>query len=250
MRSIIDQAYCVRNGTQLKFDFYAPESAPPLPLIICIHGGGWISGCKEDMAEAAAVLARQGFAVACPEYRLAPLHTCPAAIEDVREFVMFAKENAGSLGYDASRIASFGNSAGGHLAAMVGLSSRSDQRVDAVVSICPITDLTRPREQHFPIAWSFLEQFMGASWEEDEELHRAASPLWQVSADAPPFLVYHGAEDDIVPVAQSEAFVESLRRVGGNVEYHRLEGELHGMSFDAWQEIVDRTTSFLKEVLA
>lgn len=244
----IDQPY--RDaGTELRYDFFRPNTEEVLALVICLHGGGWISGCKEDVRDLALNLARSGFAAACPSYRLAPLHPYPAAVDDTRFFVEFARSHAEPWMIDPKRVGSLGNSAGGHLSSMLGLSPDIGQRVNAVVDICGLTDLTRPAEQHFPIAWGFLEQFMAVPYDGNEKLWEEASPLWQLQADLPPFYVIHGIADDVVPVAQSDVFVSALKRLGNTVEYLRIPGEDHNFSGGSFGTIERGYLSFFREKL-
>lgn len=248
MRVLTDQTYAVADGVDLRFDLFRPDSDDVLPLVVVLHGGGWISGSKEDSRDLAISLAHQGFAAACPGYRLAPLHPYPAAVEDVREFVGFTRHQAADWGIDPNRIAVLGNSAGGHLAAMAGVSGEPSQRANAVVDLCGIADLTRPREQHFMIAWGFLEQFMGVPYDGHEATYQAASPLWQLQSGLPPFYVVHGEADDVVPVQQSDTFVAALRRLEVRVEYLRIPGEDHSFSRGSFPMIERGYVSFLREV--
>jgi acetyl esterase/lipase len=245
----LDLPFTTSNGQSLSFDLYRPNSDAPVPLVVCIHGGGWISGDKSMMAEVAVNLVAEGYAVACPQYRLAPLNPYPAAVQDVQAFVRHMRSNASEFGVIPDRIAALGNSAGGHLAAMLGLTDAAidgvSSRVDAVVDICGITDLTNPVDQHLPISFGFLEQFMGGPFSGNEEKWREASPITYVNEDAPPFLIIHGESDDVVPIAQSEALAGKLFTAGREVEFHRLPGEGHSFTFAAWVRIERLFNEFL-----
>lgn len=253
----LDQSYPTFDGTRLRYDLFRSPSDKPLPLVICIHGGGWISGDKSDMGEVARMIAQAGFAAACPQYRLAPLFPYPAAVDDVLSFVRFCRTQAEAWSIDPRRIASFGNSAGGHLAAMAGLLDRppSDKgdgpsaKVDAVVSLCGIFDLTDPGEQHFPISIAFLTQFLGSSYEGHEATWREASPITHVGSHAAPFLIVHGDVDDIVPVTQSRTLAAALGKHGVPVVYRELPGEGHAFSYAAWSDILRWSTEFLEKTL-
>lgn len=245
MPTLIEEVYASPGGRTLSFDAFLPDSDGPHPVVVCIHGGGWISGDKEDMSDVARLFSQAGFAGICPEYRLAPLNPYPAAVEDIQALLSFITQDGDKLGLDASRVATFGNSAGGHLAAMAGLAEGSP--VTEVISVCPITDLTSPHQQHFAIAWGFLEQFMSVPYEGNEAIYRGASPLHLAHVTAPPFLLIHGVEDDIVPVAQSDALAQKLRSLGVPVDYHRMPGEAHSFTYEAWMEIMRLSTAFLKE---
>lgn len=250
----LDEVYAERDGTPLAFDLFRPSIDKALPLVVCIHGGGWISGEKADHHELAEGLCRHGFAAACPDYRLAPLHPFPAAVEDVQAFVRFIRENAGEFGVRPDLIGSVGNSAGGHLSVMLALTDESDagvsSRVDAAAAICPITDLTDPHGQHFPVALGFLEQFMGGPFEGNEQRYREASPIHRIGIAAAPLLMIHGDADDIVPVGQSEALAEALQAKGHTVEFSKLEGEGHSFTLEAWNHIEARLVDFFSKRLA
>jgi acetyl esterase/lipase len=245
-----ERVYASPGGVPLRYDLFRPASDVKAPLIVCVHGGGWISGEPAHMHEIAATFAEHGFAAACPQYRLAPLHPFPAAIEDVQEFVRFARSHADDWKIRPDRIGAIGISAGAHLALMLGLAGEADSRVQAVVDICGITDITNPRESHYDIAHSFLFQFMGLPPEGNEETYRQASPLHHVSPDDAPILVIHGEDDDVVSISQSDKLVEALKQAGVPHDYKRLPGELHAFSLDAYLNIVDWSIAFLREKLA
>ena len=242
-----DQVYAEPDGFALRFDLFRPESSVPAPLVICVHGGGWISGSKEDMREVALGLAAKGFAAACPNYRLAPLNPYPAAVEDIHSFVKAARENAAEWRIDPERMASLGNSAGGHLAAMAGLTGLRENRVNAVVDISGISDLTVPREKHFAISWAFLEEFMGCQYEGNEAAYREASPITHVDSNSPPFLVIHGENDDIVPVEQSRELCRALADSGVRHTSEYLPNEMHSYSFLGWQRVEELYARFLTD---
>ena len=255
---LLDQVYASPKGVPLSFDLLAPESSTPLPLVICLHGGGWISGDKEDMHEIVAFFSQNGFASAAVQYRLAPLYPFPCAVLDAMAFVRFARDNAASLNVDPNRFASIGNSAGGHLASMLGVLDRMPEfeadaepsaRVQAVLDLCGITDINDPRVQHNPIAWSFLEQFMEVPFEGHEAKYGLASPVSHVDAKSAAFLIVHGEADDIVPIDQSERMAAALRGHGVAVEFVRLPDEGHAFSFQAWPLIAQSAVDFLKRTL-
>jgi acetyl esterase/lipase len=254
--TIVEEVYAAPNGIPLRYDFVRPQTAGALPLVVCLHGGGWISGDKSDLQEILSMLASAGFAAAAPSYRLAPLHTFPAAVADAMAFVRYARENAKELGIDPNRIASFGNSAGAHLACMLGVLDRlpdepeaPSSRVNAVVDLCGITDIRDPRGRHLPISWSFVDQFMELPYDGNEDRYCLASPLCHVSREAAPFLIMHGEDDDVVPIAQSESLAAALREHDVPFEFLRLPGEGHSFSMMVWPDIAHKTVRFLRETL-
>ncbi|MBS1707926.1 MAG: alpha/beta hydrolase [Armatimonadetes bacterium] len=251
MTAVREQLAC-DGRPDLVFDFVRPESATPAPLLVFIHGGGWISGDRTMYADEAVWAAQLGFASACVSYRLAPLHPFPAAVADVQAFVRHARRHHAELGVDPTKIVAMGNSAGGHLAAMAGLcptdlgTGEPAERADAVVCISGISDLREPDTRSLPIAMSFVEQFMGGSYGELSEQFAKASPLAYVDSQAPPFLVYHGDDDEIVPVEQSRALAAALREAGAAVDYHEMTGEGHSYTFTAWEEIRRGCAAFVR----
>lgn len=241
-------------GPGLRYDFFRPEGEGPFPLLVFIHGGGWISGDKSDFRDEALWFTEQGFATACIQYRLAPVHPFPAAIVDCQRFVQFARQESREFGIDPDRLGAFGSSAGGYLATMLGLLGEpirptglgADPRVQAVVDFCGITDLTHPRERHFPIAWSFLEAYVGGPWSECPERWEEASPIRYVDAGAAPFAIFHGLEDDVVPIEQSRELAARLRDAGVPVELHEFPGEGHGFSWPSYLRAREIALRFLR----
>lgn len=253
MRAEYNLPYPAGDGSELLFDRFAPESGGQLPAVVVIHGGGWISGDRSMMTDVGVSLAAQGFAAFCPNYRLAPLHPFPSAIRDVQSFVRFLRKDAESFGIDPNAIASLGNSAGGHLASMLGVTDESAEglssRVNSVVAICPITDLTNPTQQHLPIAMAFLEQFMGCNAMESPEKWQDASPVTHVSASSAPHLIIHGTSDDIVPSEQSRSLHAALKAYGVACSHHELPGEGHSFTYSGWTRIEQLFGNFLAETL-
>lgn len=239
------------GGATLGFDLFRTVG-DTAPLIVFLHGGGWISGDRETYAEEAVWFAEHGFTCACVSYRLAPLYPYPAAVADVQAFVHFARENCKQLGVDPAKIASFGNSAGGHLSLMLGLarstpSGEFAQPVDAFVSVSGISDL-RPQGDGDELAMTFIEQFMGGPYSAKAQEYADASPICH-----PPVcghgLLFHGDADDIVPVEQSRALAARLKDAGNPVEYVELVGEQHSFTYPAWTTIRNRSLEFFTKHL-
>lgn len=251
MELLANQAYAEADGERIAFDMFRPEGKERLPLVVFLHGGGWMSGDRTMYQDEAVWLAPQGFACACISYRLAPEHPFPAAVADAQAFVRFARQNAGALRIDPDRIVAFGNSSGGHLACMLGLCDQSfgggqeeDWRANAVVSLSGVTDVTDPRATQFPIVLGMLEAFLGGPYEGMEGVYRAASPLGYVKEPTCPFLLVHGDRDDIVPVDQSERLQAALQGVGADSTLHVLPGEEHAYTWPAWNHVRELYLSF------
>ncbi|MBS1714663.1 MAG: alpha/beta hydrolase [Armatimonadetes bacterium] len=247
-----DQRFPVEGGAAA-FDLFRPAGDGPFPLVVFVHGGGWISGDRTDYREEALWLAPHGYACACIDYRLAPLYPYPTPIADCQRFFSFAAQNAASLGIDTDDMTVFGNSAGGHLALMCGLcesvagSGEPAVRPQSVVAVCAISDLRVPEQSNLPLSFTFLEQFMDGGYEGREEQWAAASPVCHLEHARGRFLIVHGTEDDVVPVDQSRSLVQRLTGLGTDVEFVELQGESHSFSWDGWSTIRSEALEFLKQ---
>lgn len=223
----------------LELDLYRPAKFDRnLPVVIWVHGGGWLNGSKDNCP--AAWLAAEGFAVASINYRLSREAQWPAQIEDCRDAVRWLRENANTYRLNPERIGAWGSSAGGHLVAILGTISAPDRettssRVQAICDWFGPTDLltmppnmvsdARTLEQ---VAKSNGAKLLGATVRDVPDKARNASGLYHVSPDDPPVLVMHGDKDPAVPVIQSERFVAALKQAGVDTTYHVVKGAGHG----------------------
>lgn len=242
---VADQEYAHQGSAALRYDAILPD-AKPAPAVVCIHGGGWVSGDRSDMHEIARFFAENGYAAFCPQYRLAPLYPYPAAIEDIAAFFRYLRSESEHLGILPDAIGVIGNSAGGHLASMAGFSADADGRANAVVNISGLADLTNMRETHPPISWDFLGQFLAGAGPEDPQWIEA-SPIFRITSDAPPFLIFHGEEDDVVYPEQSKRLHEALLEAGVPSEMETLPGEGHSFTLDGFNHILRRSLAFFQE---
>jgi acetyl esterase/lipase len=223
----------------LQLDLWVPESATPPPLVVWIHGGGWMMGDRRYLPETLRpnqifdALLDAGLAVATIDYRHALEATFPAQLHDAKAAVRYLRAHADALGIDTTRIGVMGESAGGHLAALVGLTaSRPDlegthgvvgtsSAVDVVVDwYGPADFTTMPRMTPPPHIAAKLEPAMLVPPEDQltRGLEGAAladvSPITHVTPDAPPFLLVHGTTDWLVPYSQSEQLHAALTAAG------------------------------------
>jgi len=213
--------YAEHEGEKLKLDLYLPQSKGPHPGVVLIHGGGWAAGTRLSMATVGLKLARRGYVAASISYRLAPAHKFPAQVHDCKAAVGWLRKNADELHLDRKRIAAWGYSAGGHLAAMLGTTSESDglenphdkeapsSRVQAVIAGGAPCDF-----RTYPPSPEGLKFWLGASRTEKPEVYRAASPLLYVTKDDPPTFFYHGAKDRVVPPTTAQAMHRRLKKLG------------------------------------
>jgi acetyl esterase/lipase len=236
-----------------RLDLYLPDNGDePHPLLIAIHGGGFSAGGKED-GQVTPVLAGlpRGYAVASIDYRLSPEVRFPAAVSDVKTAIRWLRAHAGEYGLDGSRIALWGDSAGGNLAAIAGTSGdttalrgpapdnagQSDV-VQAVVDwFGPISFLQTDADFHKagydrPSAMdgrSFLSEYLGARLDKVRAKVRASDPITYLSPDDPPILIEHGLNDGTVPYPQSVRLARAYAKVAGRdaVTLHLLKDAGH-----------------------
>ncbi len=217
-------------------------SAEPAPVLVFVPGGAWVHGSRILQGYALmSHLAAKGWVCLSIDYRVAPHHRWPNHINDVKAAIAWARANVDRFGGDRDFVAVAGCSAGGHLAALAGLTADdpeyqehlpegSDTSVDAVVGIYGRYDWedrsTAERERFV----DFLERVVvNKRQDRDGEVFRKASPIAQVHPDAPPFLIVHGSADTVIPVEQARSFVEELRAVSRSpVSFIELPGAGHG----------------------
>jgi acetyl esterase/lipase len=246
------------EGTRLRLDIYRPRPSIPAPAagsarrrpaIIQVHGGGWLSGSRLEqgipLLNHMAALGWVGFNI---DYRLSPQATWPDHIADVKRAIAWVREQAADLGVDPDRIAITGGSAGGHLAALAGLSENdphfqpgfedADTSLLAAVPFYGVYDLTNSAGHYYPELreWAFEQVVIKLPLEGNREVYEQASPLFRVHPDAPPFMVIHGSRDTLTPVGDARDFTAALAAVSRSaVIYVELPGAEH--AFDLWPSV-------------
>ncbi|MFJ9821882.1 alpha/beta hydrolase fold domain-containing protein [Streptomyces sp. NPDC101151] len=238
-------------------DAQVPASAEPVPAVVWIHGGGWLDGDRRFPPPTVPVellygmILDAGLAVVSIDYRHSLEAPFPAQLHDVKAAIRYVRRFASDLGIDQDRIGVWGESAGGHLAALAGLVRADgtdaatalegvegvrdeDSAVRAVVDWYGVSDLgsllshalpPSPPGPEYPNPFTAL---LGGTSAELPELARVASPVTYAGpATPPPFLLIHGTADGLVPYSQSEVLAESLERAGGQVTLQPVEGADH-----------------------
>lgn len=235
-----DVVYASPDGRDLHLDLYRPRGGGNLPGIVFVHGGGWRSGSKTQFQRQAAHMATQGFVCACIEYRLSGEAKWPTCIDDCKASVRWFWENRWRLNVDPYRIGAAGGSAGGHLAAMMGVTQRRDSfgshlanpgpssKVAAVASFNGVFDMTELARQVPKHVEGLLQPLFGATPAENQEVYRQASPIDYVGKSTPPFLLLHGTADTTVPYDQALVFQQALETAGVDVELFTADGAGHG----------------------
>jgi acetyl esterase/lipase len=190
-------------------------------------------------------LVAQGFAVASVDYRLSHVAPFPAQVHDIKAAIRFLRAKAGDYGYDARRIAIAGSSAGGHLAALVGVTNgvqelegsvgeHTDQSsaVQAIVSFFGASNLQTILAQSTPHGLSVrlpaLTLLLGGPPEEKADLARLASPVTHVDASDPPLLLIHGDQDPQMPINQSHELQGAYEAAKLPVQFYVVHGGKHG----------------------
>ena len=212
------------------------------PALVMIHGGGWQSLDKSNFTWLAKEAAKRGYVVFNINYRLAQQAKYPAAVKDCQAAMRWVRAKARTYHVDPARVAVWGESAGGHLASMMGLLDSRDPRMPDVssrasvaVDFYGVADLT-PAElpEKYARGSDFVaacENFIGKKHSEAPDLFAEASPINHVTKKACPFLVIHGDADMTVPYEQSVRFVEKLKSAGVEATLHTVKGGGHGPSF-------------------
>lgn len=240
------------EGMPLTLDAWIPEGAGPHAAVIIVHGGGWENGTKYSFVPPLfPPLTNAGFAWFTIDYRLAPKHPYPAAVEDVKAAVRYVKSHAAEFRIDARRLALMGESAGGHLVALVGAQNEPETAVAAVVDFYGLHDftvadnITRNRSQFLAIA----KMDDAAA----RERMREASPITYVRKGLPPFLMIHGTLDAAVPYDQSVMMCARLRLAGNACELYTVPDAPHGVGpwerEARWQGYKEKMVAWLRQTL-
>jgi acetyl esterase/lipase len=250
-------AYAEKEGFRfLEVDVYRPAEADgPRPLIHYVHGGGWRVSSRQRApretrgwsTDLFTRMVEAGFVVAASDYRFSGEAHYPAAVEDTADAITWLRANADRFGIDPSHAVLFGQSAGGYLAAAVGLSAAIDP-VQGVVCWYPLTDFsTIPDDDFgagFPASWLGVDRLSDAP---DLVADSRLPPL--ARADAPPFLLQHGTADTWAPYEQSVLLHDALASAGARVELDTVEGAEHffgGADADTVERIFQRAMAFAK----
>ncbi|MCA1595600.1 MAG: alpha/beta hydrolase [Chloroflexi bacterium] len=232
--------YLVENNYEDKLDIYQRRDVSgPQPTLIYIHGGGWVGGTKESAFMSVVPWLAMGWNVINVEYRLARVSPAPAAVEDCLCALKWVVSHASEHHVDPSKIVVTGDSAGGHLSLMSGMTpqeagldrqcpSSTDAplpKVAAIVNWYGITDvadlLQGPNRKSYAVAWL-------GSMPNREEIARRLSPLTYVRAGLPPILTIQGDADPTVPYSHSLRLREALDKAGVPNELVTIPGGKHG----------------------
>lgn len=241
--------YADTRDPRQTLDLYLPRSLKsdkPLPLVVNIHGGAFMAGDKSmGVGEVIGLVESGDYAAASINYRLSGQARWPAQIHDVKAAIRWLRANAAKYGLDPDRIGVIGASAGGHLAAMlgtagdvaelegsvgphVGVSSKVRCVVDQFGPTELLTMSDYPSRINHDAADSPESRLVGGAIQEHKEAARAASPITYVTRNDPPFLIFHGTADPLVPFNQSERFAAAIKAAGVPCVFVPVTGAGHG----------------------
>jgi acetyl esterase/lipase len=243
VRSQAGIVFAEPGGEPLRLNLARPAQGDgPFPAVICIHGGGFSGGRREDYDDLCRKFARRGYAAVTIDYRLAPKHRWPAQIHDVKAAVRWVRAHAREYGIDPEMIGAMGASAGGHLAQFLGVTNdvrefdgdaatgAPSSRVACIAAWAQASDFTREYGVWKEAPEAF-RGFLGAELTADSrKLHVRASPLFWVTPNAAPSLLVHGTADKDVLFAQSAWIYERLVSAEVDAELVPIEGGGHGLA--------------------
>lgn len=238
-----DIEYARVGETSLKLDLYHPRGEQQKPLIVYVHGGAWRAGQKEEMPLGG--LLPFGFAVASVDYRLSTQAQFPAQVHDIKAAIRFLRARQAELKIDAERVVIAGSSAGGHLAALVGVTNgvkslegtvgeygSESSNVQGIMSFFGASNLRsilgQSTEYGLRVREPELQLLLGGSPTEKPDLARLASPVEHVDASDPALLLIHGDADPQMPPEQSGELAAAYGKAKRPVTLVILPGAMHG----------------------
>lgn len=259
-----DVTFATVDASTLKLDLYLPDSGPSLGLIIWVHGGAWKGGSRAGVE--IKDLTSRGWAIASVDYRLSTVARFPAQIHDIKAAIRFLRAHSSDYGYPTAPFIMSGPSAGGHLAALAGVSNdlpalegsvgentATSSSVQAIVSLYGASNLTTILAQSTPHGIAMrvpaLELLLGGQPTDLPELARLASPVFQVGANDPPLLLLHGDQDPQMPINQSHELQGAYEALDLPVVFKVMHGSAHGGPAFSSPETLDFIDTFLRKYL-
>lgn len=228
--------YLTANNYAAKLDVYRPRGAnAPVPVLVYIHGGGWVAGTKEAAMLNIMPYLEMGWAVVNVEYRMGPVSLAPAAVEDCLCALKWVIRNAKTNQFDVDKIVVTGHSAGGHLSLTTGMMGDTDLhrecpgneklKVAAIVNWYGITDvvdlLDGPNQKSYAVQWL-------GSMPDRNTIAKRVSPLEYVRKDMPPVITIHGDADPTVPYQHGVRLHQALEKAGVPNQLVTVPGGKHG----------------------
>lgn len=234
--------YTISHGKKRKLDLYLPnKTGEPSPIIIFIHGGGWMSGGKKIIEPGVLRQVKRGYSVASISYSFTPWKKWPTQAHEIKAAVRWLRANAKAYNLDSEKILVWGVSAGAHLVNILGCSNTSTElegnlepknissEVQGVVSWYGFSDFSQMGKNGFiafltNIATSLL---VGERIKKNTEKAKRANPINYINQNTAPFFIMHGAKDTIVNIHQSELLHAALQQQGIQSTYTRIPNYFH-----------------------
>jgi len=252
-----EEVYKEVDGIELKLAICYPAKHRPemnVPAVVCIHGGGWMGGDPQLFFPHARYFASRGMVAFSVQYRLTSREgvTVADCIEDCKSAMRFIRLNAARFGVDPSRIAVLGDSAGGHLAACLGV---MDDRFDAPGEDRSVNSLANAMILYNPVVDSTVPELIkyvpdrpirGEPGLSRIEIVRRISPLFCVKPGQPPALVMHGLDDTNVPPDQARRFAEAMRKAGNRCDLVLLPKTQHAFVIVHYSAPDDQVVSAIR----
>ena len=246
----------------LKMDILMPKvraGHAPCPAILWFCGGAFKEMNRSVWIPPLVSLANKGYVVVSADYRTSNEQSFPTQLEDAKAAVRFMKAHAAEFCIDPNRIAVAGESAGGTIASLVGVTAKHkefdvgdnleyDSSVAAVLDFYGLTDMSLGKGDfgdETPVPSWCMEAFMGYHYKEEKR----ASAINYVDDDTPPFMILHGSADPLVDIKNSELLYELLQKHGREAEFYTLEGAVHGDDLFYQECMMERIDAFLKRVM-
>jgi acetyl esterase/lipase len=259
-----DLVYVRYGNRAMHLDLVRPEGMKKVPVVVILHAGGWRSGEKNMDRHIAYELSRNGFATVCVEYRLSMEARYPAGVQDIKTAIRWIRANAAKYNLQSNRLAIFGTSAGGQLAALIGsengtvLSYKTidykqfSDKVEAVVDMDGVLAFLHPESaegQDQPGKLSAATLWFGASSKEKPELFNEASAYCHVGKQTAPFLFVNSAQPRFH--AGRDDMMKKLNAFGIYYEVHTIDNTPHTFwLFHPWfDEAMPYVVRFLNKTL-
>ena len=242
----------------LQMDILIPQSNKPLPAVIFVTGGGFISSNRARMPQLRMHLAESGYLVASINYRTTPNANFPAPIEDVKTAIRFIKSNSQRFNINSEKVSVIGDSAGGYLTAYVAVTN--DEKIVAAVDLYGISDLTKIAADYpdkikaqYNAAGSMTSLFVngmpgltgrGGSILDNEKI-AATNPINYVNKNSAPMLLMHGTADRVVSPSQTDLLFQALKNNGVDAERYVIPNADHSDDFWVQDEVFEVIVNFL-----
>lgn len=249
-----DVAYVSAAHEWQKLDIAYFKKGEPRPLLVWIHGGAFMTGDKAENHAIWADLMKAGYSVATINYRLSGDAKWPAQITDCKAAIRFLRAHAKDYNLAPGRIAVWGSSAGGHLAALVGTSGGAKkfdvgEHLDHSSAVSCSVDMFGPidfeKMPQFTSPTSPEAKMWGRSTSEALDLAREASPISYLTQDTPPILILHGDADNVIHISQSQLFHDAMQKAHTPGDFITLPSVGHS-HVAVWTKERERIMTFFK----